>query len=234
MLTCEVNRIRGISLCVTILNCVNDCQLCHTNFPHLPCVLSEILIHSTMCVTHARMFSQISCLVGRINYIPGIHPSNGQEAISQGSASDSHASRMLPPPGDVGIVHLVYRTSEQFLEAPSAQHGAYLISKDCPPQDSLNNYPLISSVSFVTWNVRSLFKIISPSICSKFDMFTSLVSSHDIIGLTETHSTIERICMLQRPLPQSHIHYCSHYSVDTGGLILSVSKKFSGSSQHRV
>ena len=81
-------------------------------------------------------------------------------------------------------------------------------------------------MSYVTWNVKSLFKSVNSNLCSKFDVYKSLVSSHDFVGLTETHSTIERICMLPTPLPQSHLHYCAHRNADTSGVLHSVSKKF--------
>ena len=69
---------------------------------------------------------------------------------------------MLPiSSGDIDVVHLSLRTDidvEELMATASA--GSYIILYKCPPPNGVSCKPLIEPVSFVTWNISSMFKVV--------------------------------------------------------------------------
>ena len=86
--------------------------------------------------------------------------------------------------------------------------------------------PYINTLSLVTWNSRSLYKEVSPGLCSKIMFHRSLCKSHMFVSCTETHSSIERVSCAASKFVFSHLHFFTHLNHNTCGNMLSVAKSF--------
>ena len=87
-------------------------------------------------------------------------------------------------------------------------------------------FPRIPLIGLVHWNCRSLFTAGCKEHCSTVSYVASLVKSHVIVGLSETHSTLEACMDIAGCLPRTHAYFVTHCNRHKGGLMLCIETDF--------